>query len=309
MRVRALYLTVVSVLALGVGALPEPRAMASAGATQAPLGKFATASDQLFTADGVTLRYRQFGTGTPVVLIHGYTASLESQTLLADALAASHRVIAFDVRGFGKSSKFADAKQFGRKMVDDVVRLLDHLEISRAHLIGHSMGALIAANVAAQHPTRVASAALIAAPFYASPATFSKEVAPWVADLESGKGLTSFMRWLFPAMEPAVAAGFNAQVMQGNDLPSLIAVMRSLPELAIAGLRTSDVPSLIAVGTGDPLHPLSVAFAKSSRGARLLEVDGADHLNVLANSDVLSAMRQLLQGTATKTSGPLAVAH
>jgi pimeloyl-ACP methyl ester carboxylesterase len=110
-------------------------------------------------------------------------------------------------------------------------------------------------------------------------------------------------------MEPAVAANVNAGVMKGNDLPSLIAVMRSLPELAIAGLDTATVPSLVAVGTGDPLHPLSVAFAKSSRSAKLMEIDGADHLNVVAHPDVVRGMRELLQDAAAKTSGPAAVAH
>ena len=309
MRIRVLCLTLVVTVTAGFATMPDSRLVAAGGGSQPAVGKFAAAPDQLFTDKDVTLRYRELGTGTPVVLIHGYTAALESQMPLADALAASHHVIAFDVRGFGKSSKFADTAKFGPTLVHDVVRLLDHLKIPRAHLIGHSMGALIAANVAAQHPTRVVSAALIAAPFYADKATFRKEVAPWVADLESGKGLTSFMRWLFPRMEPAVAANFNDGVMKGNDLPSLIAVMRSLPELAIAGLRTADVPSLVAVGTGDPLHPLSVAFAESSPSAKLMEIDGADHLNVVAHPDVVRGMRELLQDAAAKTSGPAVVAH
>jgi pimeloyl-ACP methyl ester carboxylesterase len=235
------------------------------------------------------------------LLIHGYSASIESLIPLANTLAPSHRVIAFDVRGFGKSSKFAEPGRFGQAMVDDAVRLLDHLKIDRVHVAGHSMGAVIAANLAARYPARVASATLVAGPFYADKATFAKEAAPWVADLESGKGLANFMRWLFPAMDANAATGLSAQVVKANDLAALIAVMRSLPELAIAGIRAGGMPSLVVVGTGDPLQPLSRQFAQSSPGSRLLEINGADHLTVVTNADFLRALRELLGRTHTSS--------
>ena len=253
-----------------------------------------SAADQQFTADGVTLRYRDAGTGDPIILIHGYSATLESMAGIARALPQEHRMIALDVRGFGRSTKFAEPSRFGQLMVDDVVRLMDHLKIARAHLIGHSMGALIAANVAARYPDRVSSAALVAGPFYADEATFRKETARWITDLEAGKGLTNFMLWLFPAFKPEMAAGFSAQVMKANDPGSLIAVMRSLPELTIAGLPKSGDRVLLVAGTGDPLFPLSGAFVKQSRGARIVEIAGADHMNVITNAQAVTAMRELL---------------
>ncbi len=295
MRFRVLCVPVVCALAGGTWPSPSNNVAVFANfAVQPAAGAFATAPDQMVTADGVTLRYRALSTGSPVVLIHGYTASLESQTGLANALATTNRVVALDVRGFGKSSKFAEPERFGQLMVDDVVRLMDHLQITRAHLVGHSMGALIAANIAARYPNRVASATLIAGPFYADKPTFTKEAAPWLADLESGKGLVNFMQWLFPKMEPAMAAGISGQAVKGNDLPSLIAVMRTLPELAIAGLPSKTMPVVIAVGTVDPLHPLSVQFAKSSPAAKLLEIEGADHITIAANPDVIQAMRNAI---------------
>jgi pimeloyl-ACP methyl ester carboxylesterase len=274
---------------------------AQPAATQMSGPRLARAQEQYLKTDIVTLRYKEAGTGDAVVLLHGYTASLDSLAPFAEGLAASHRVIALDVRGFGKSSKFAEPGRFGQQMVDDVVRLLDHLKVSRAHLIGHSMGALIAANVAARYPTRVSSATLIAGPFYADKATFTKETSRWAEDLESGKGLTNFMQWLFPKIQPAMAAGMGAQAVIGNDLPSLIAVMKSLPELAIPGLKSADVPVLVVAGAGDPLHPLSLAFAKASTGARLLEADGADHVTVLANPGLGQAMRELMQAGTSRS--------
>jgi 3-oxoadipate enol-lactonase len=307
MRLRVLCLTLVSALA---GALPPSAshtvAVSASTARQPAAEAFAAAPDQTLTADGVTLRYREIGTGDPVVLIHGYTASLESQTPLASALAQSNRVVAFDVRGFGKSSKFAEPTRFGQSIVDDVVRLMDHLQMTRAHLVGHSMGALIAANVAARYPKRVASATLIAGPFYPDQRSFTKEAAPWLADLENGKGLVNFMQWLFPKMEPKTAAGMSGQALKQNDLPSLIAVMRTLPELAISGLPASAAPVVVAVGTGDPLHPLSVRFAKSSPGAALLEIADADHVSIAASPEVKRAMRAAIGGKPV-TAGRVAL--
>ena len=270
-------------------------ASASEAVRQATVAGIAAAPDQTLAADGVTLRYREVGTGEPVLLIHGYAGSLETLSPVADALAPSHRVAALDVRGFGKSTRFADANRFGKSMVDDVVRLMDHLKVARAHLVGHSMGALIAANAAARYPSRVMSASLIAGPFYADYATFSKEVAPWVDDLENGKGLTNFIHWLFPAMPMEAASGFSAQAMKMNDEKTLIAVLRSLPDLAVPSIRDRAIPSLVVVGTGDPLLPQSRAFAKASPGARLLEIDGADHATIVSRKELIAAIRDLIE--------------
>jgi pimeloyl-ACP methyl ester carboxylesterase len=292
MTSRILAALVACSLFLTAPLLTPPLVLAQA-ATQTAAPSLLKTADQELTAADVTLRYREVGSGDPVVLIHGYSASLESMAAIAAAL-PQYRVIALDVRGFGRSSKFAEASRFGQLMVDDVVRLMDHLKITRAHLIGHSMGALIAANVAARYPDRVSTATLVAGPFYANEATFTHETSRWTADLEGGKGLTNFMQWLFPAFKPEMAAGFNAQVMKANDLGSLTAVMRSLPTLAIAGLPKNGDRVLLIAGTGDPLFPLSPAFAKQSPGARFVEITGADHVAVILNPAAVTAIREQL---------------
>jgi len=135
----------------------------------------------------------------------------------------------------------------------------------------------------------------VAGPFYADAATFSKESASWIADLEGGAGLVNFMQWLFPAMKPEMAGMVSAQAMKGNDLGSLIAVLKSLPAMAVNGFPKGGSKALLVAGTGDPLHPLSVAFAKQSPGARLVEVPSGDHLGVLTNAAAVTAMRAHLQ--------------
>ncbi|MDP2321945.1 MAG: alpha/beta fold hydrolase [Acidobacteriota bacterium] len=298
MRIKQIPAAVIVCLLSASAALTagRPPQVAPAQVATAPApAALATAPDQQFTAEGVTLRYREAGAGDAVVLIHGYSAALESMLGVAKALPQTHRMVALDARGFGRSSKFAEPARFGQQMVDDVIRLMDHLKIPRAHVIGHSMGALIAANVAARYPDRVTTATLVAGPFYADAATFSKESAQWIADLEGGAGLVNFMQWLFPAMKPEMAGMVSAQAMKGNDLGSLINVLKSLPAMAVNGMPKGGNKVLLVAGTGDPLHPLSVAFAKQSPGARLVEVPGGDHVGVLTNAAAVTAMRAHLQ--------------
>ena len=118
--------------------------------------------------DGTQLRIVDSGTGrgTAVVFLHGFGASLYSWRHMLPAVAgAGYRVIAFDNRGFGFSSKpahgYSNAAYAGL-----VVALLDSLAISSAVLVGHSMGGAIAAEVALAHPDRVRGLVLIDAAGY-----------------------------------------------------------------------------------------------------------------------------------------------
>jgi pimeloyl-ACP methyl ester carboxylesterase len=88
------------------------------------------------------------------VLLHGYTGTLERHFLangVFASLASDHRVVAFDLRGHGKSGKPHDATEYGEAMAADVVRLLDHLKIQRAHVIGYSLGAIVAGRLSGIH--------------------------------------------------------------------------------------------------------------------------------------------------------------
>src|SRR5262245_53478555 len=101
------------------------------------------AQDSFFMSDGVRIRYLDQGRGEAVVLVHGFAGSLETwvQSGLMSSLAADRRVIALDLRGHGKSDKPHDAARYGRAMGLDVIRLMDHLGLSQAHMVGYSQGA------------------------------------------------------------------------------------------------------------------------------------------------------------------------
>src|SRR5262245_42516828 len=123
----------------------------------------ASAQDQFFDSNGVRIRYVEQGSGPPVVLLHGFSGSLDTgwvETGVLPTLATDYRVIAFDSRGHGQSDKPHDPKSYGLQMGQDVVRLLDHLHITWAHIVGHSMGAGIVAKLLTADPDRFLTATL-----------------------------------------------------------------------------------------------------------------------------------------------------
>ena len=78
-----------------------------------------------------------------MVLVHGFTANIQVQWGVPGVitkLEPDYKVIALDNRGHGKSDKPHDPKLYGPESVNDVVRLLDHLKIEKAHIVGYSMG-------------------------------------------------------------------------------------------------------------------------------------------------------------------------
>jgi pimeloyl-ACP methyl ester carboxylesterase len=109
--------------------------------------------------DDVTLEVEDTGAGSPVLLLHGWPDAANVWRHQVPALAADHyRVLAPDLRGFGGSSRPAEVEAYvAPRMVGDVIGLLDHLSIERAHLVGHDWGAAISWMTAALVPDRVAS--------------------------------------------------------------------------------------------------------------------------------------------------------
>jgi pimeloyl-ACP methyl ester carboxylesterase len=116
-----------------------------------------------FDSDGVDIAYTDSGEGgdhLPVLLIHGFASNVAmnwANTGWIDFLTkAGYRVVALDNRGHGQSQKLYELGDYGAPlMAEDARRLLDHLEIRRAHVIGYSMGARIAAFLTLEHPERV----------------------------------------------------------------------------------------------------------------------------------------------------------
>ena len=142
----------------------RPAFLISIAVGAAAVASPAFAQDRFFESHGVTIRYVEQGSGEPVLLLHGIGGSVQSWlgSGVLETLAVDHRVIAFDARGHGKSGKPHDPTRYGREMPLDVVRLLDHLSIRKAHVVGFSMGAATTSKLLTMHPERFLTATLVA---------------------------------------------------------------------------------------------------------------------------------------------------
>ena len=113
-----------------------------------------------FRSGDAEIAYLDAGEGEPVVLVHGFASTKETNWVVPgwiDTLRrAGRRAIALDNRGHGASSKLYDpARYHSAVMADDVRALMDHLGIAQADVMGYSMGARITAYLALAHPARV----------------------------------------------------------------------------------------------------------------------------------------------------------
>lgn len=108
--------------------------------------------------NGLHLYYEIHGEqGTPIVLLHGGVLTIDlSFAELIPGLAEKHRVIGVELQGHGRTADI-DREMTYAAFAGDVVALLDELDIDRAHVIGHSMGAGTALELAVSHPDRVLS--------------------------------------------------------------------------------------------------------------------------------------------------------
>jgi pimeloyl-ACP methyl ester carboxylesterase len=131
--------------------------------------------------NSIELQHEVVGSGEPMLLIHGAHIADALQPLVAEPALGRFQRIRYHRRGLGGSTYPVDAGPTSVAVqAEDAVRLLDHLGVDRAHVVGYSWGGAIALELAAQDPTRVASLVLLEPAILATPAgaAFTRAVAP-----------------------------------------------------------------------------------------------------------------------------------
>lgn len=256
-----------------------------------------------FDSCGVPIRFFERGVGEAVVLIHGFSraASTWAASGIAADLAKEYRVVTLDCRGHGRSGKPAGPAAYGACMVDDVVRLLDHLGIDAAHVVGHSMGGRIALRLAASRPERIRSAVLIAS---GGMLTSAQDSDPMPIDrvaesLERGDGLGPLLKAILPphrTLSRWRLRLLDRAALVTNDPQALAAVVRGYAGLAVtdAELASFNVPVSAIVGSDDSYRSAVAALARRIPGLEAIIVEGATHLDVLRRSETRSAIKSFL---------------
>jgi pimeloyl-ACP methyl ester carboxylesterase len=224
---------------------------------------------EAFDSAGVKIHYTITGAGNPVILLHGLSSSARlnwDKPGVTALLAREHQVISVDCRGHGLSGKPEAADAYGINLVEDVVRLMDHLHLARARVAGYSMGGMIALKLITLHPGRVAAAVL------------------------GGMG------W-HRAGDPA---DYFWQMTGGNRarLHVPAACPRSFPDLAVteAELRAMKAPVTVIVGDQDPCRQMYVEPLQKVRPDWPVKmIPDAGHMNCVTKTEfqtqLLAALR------------------
>lgn len=227
-----------------------------------------------FNNNDVEIAYLDEGEGEPIVLIHGFASTKEvnwvSPGWVSTLTRAGRRVIALDNRGHGQSGKLYDPADYHTtRMAEDVQALLEHLKIARADVMGYSMGARITAFLALKDPERVRSAILGGLGIRLVDGVGLPESIAVALEAPSLAEVTDTMGRMFRA--------FADQTK--SDRRALAACIRgSRQVLSKEEVAQIKAPTLIAVGTADPIAGSPHDLARLIPGARALDIPGRDHM-------------------------------
>ena len=266
------------------------------------------ADEKSFDSNGVKISYLDQGKGEVVVLLHGFGGSAsvmwESMlpVLVKEYLVKEYRIIAPDFRGHGKSDKPHDSEKFGEEMAEDVIRLLDHLKIKKAHIVGYSFGCGVAGTVLVRHPDRLLSVTFGGGgpQFGQPPKAFAEALDATAESLEQGKGVGPLLIALAPEGQPKPspeqAAAISKLVLGDNDQKALAAVLRSHKGLEVTEdqLRNNKVPVLFVYGSRDTQKELAMRSQKILPGAKEVVVDKGDHMSTAGSPEFRTAVLEFL---------------
>ncbi|MDO9506658.1 MAG: alpha/beta fold hydrolase [Hydrogenophaga sp.] len=225
-----------------------------------------------------------------VVMLHGFGASLHTWEAWAQALSATHRVIRLDLPGSGLSEPDSANDYTDARSLQLVLALMDQLGVSRASIVGHSIGGRIAWTLAARHPERTERLVLVAPDGFASPGFEYGQVAKVPAVLGA-------MRYVMPkaVLRMNLAPAYADPAFLTDELTTRYhdlmlapgardAMFKRLEQTVLTNpvplLNTITAPTLLLWGAADAMIPVTNAqdYLGAVKGSRLVTLPGVGHL-------------------------------
>jgi 3-oxoadipate enol-lactonase len=226
---------------------------------------------------GFRIAYHETGSGQPLIILHGAESHKGQYEIFAPLLSPDVRVISYDQRDVGDAVS-PDEDYSIKDLADDCVRLMDALDIPTAHVMGISLGGVIALNVAMRHPERVHTLIVGAAPDLSHPNEFLRSLVDASPSERESMMLDASMspagqkdEWLLTHLasldrDPVTGQGSRRQAaMTTGD--------------AFAELERIEAPTLILYGDSDPIAPAEVGHRLNREvpNSEMIVLEGARH--------------------------------
>jgi pimeloyl-ACP methyl ester carboxylesterase len=250
-----------------------------------------------FDSGGLTLAYDDIagpGEGRPMILVHGFTSNRAENWRRLGWYGALERrrmrTIALDTRGHGESAKPHDPAAYGRdNMAGDILALMDHLGVERAHLLGFSMGSRLALAAALRAPKRFATLTMggIGEKLFEPRTVVGNPMAEAMeaADVEAIK-------------EPMLKSFRQFADDQGEDRLALAALTRAKDEpFTRDELSKLAVPVLVVAGARDELAGDPQPLADIFPDGRAVRVPGVDHFSIIGHALFKASVFDFLDGS------------
>ena len=244
-----------------------------------------------FQSAGLTLAYRDVGEGDPILLIHGFASSSYMNWVYPGWIKvlteAGRRVIAIDNRGHGESEKLYDEAYYPAPlMAEDAVRLLEHLEIDRADVMGYSMGARISAFLNLAAPEKVRSVVFGGMGMKMVEGVGAPEPIAEALEADSIDTVT----------HPVGRAFRKFAENTKSDLKALATCMRaSRQTITRDDVARITAPALVAVGTKDEIGGSASGLAALLPNGTALDIPDRDHMVAVGDKVYKSGVLDFLE--------------
>ena len=252
---------------------------------------------ETISVNGVRLAYERRGTGSPLVLLHGYPLDHHLWDEVVPLLQDTFDLILPDLRGFGESST-VDSFYAMEDIASDIAALLDHLEIQKTAIAGHSMGGYVALAFARLYPERISGLGLVSTQVLAD-APDRKEGRYKSAAEVADKGIASVVETMTPKFtaNPELQK-FARESMERQQPAAYIGTLKAMAERVDSTplLSSLTVPIVIVHGDADSLIPVDRAREVKAAlpNAYLVEISGAGHMPMMEDKEKTAEALKLL---------------